>query len=185
MSPTKTVLITTLFPPGGGGAAVVHHQLCKQLGGEACALVPAVEEVQASRFDGEQLFPIHRLPFLAAKQTQTGPKWWRALWNVAGKQLLSRIPLAFLLLRHLRRLRPEVVCIGGLRRLYWVHSLVRWATRAMVVFHIHGEEVSEPDRRSPISRWLHRLSIAALKKSDAVISTSVRTPVRLGVMGLA
>ena len=180
----KLVLITSLFPPGGGGAAVVHYQLCKQLGNEACAVVPAADGDEAARFDGEQAFPVIRLPFLAGRRTHVGPRWLRAPWNILGKRLLPRIPLAFLLMRHLLRLRSDVVCIGGLAGLYWILPLVRLTTRAKVFFYIHGEEVAACDSQGVISQWFYRRSISALKAADAVVAVSRWTAQRILELGI-
>jgi phosphatidylinositol alpha-1,6-mannosyltransferase len=185
MSRRNIVLISPIFPPGGGGAAVVHYQLCKQLGDEACALVPAVQGEEVKRFDSEQPFPIVRLPFLATRRTQSGPRLLRAAWNIVGNRLLPRIPLAFLLKRHLRRLQPEVVCLAGLASLYWILPLVRRTTQAKVVFYIHGEEVAASDTQGAISRRLFNQSIAALKKADAVVTVSAWTSRRILELGIA
>jgi phosphatidylinositol alpha-1,6-mannosyltransferase len=186
MASVKMVLITPIFPPGGGGAAVVHYQLCKQLEREACALVPtAVDGDEARRFGSEQPFRIIRLPFLARKPTRRGPRWLRAAWNIIGKRLLPRIPLAVILMHQLRRLRPEVVCIGGLDSLYWIIPLVRWTTRAKVVFYIHGEEVSAGASLGAISQRLYNRSISAMHAADAVVTVSNWTARQILELGIA
>jgi phosphatidylinositol alpha-1,6-mannosyltransferase len=114
-----------------------------------------------------------------------GPKWLRASWNIVGKRLLPRIPLAFLLMRHLRRLRPDVVCIGGLGSLYWILPLVRRTSRSKVVFYIHGEEVPPSHSMGPISKRLYNRSIAAMKNADAVVTVSAWTARRVLELGVA
>ncbi len=186
MASVKMVLITPIFPPGGGGAAVVHYQLCKQLEREACALVPtAVDGDEARRFGSKQPFSIVRLPFLARKPTRGGPRWLRAAWNIIGKRLLPRIPLAVILMHQLRRLRPEVVCIAGLDSLYWIIPLVRWTTRAKVVFYIHGEEVSAGASLGAISQRLYNRSISAMHTADAVVTVSKWTARQILELGIA
>ena len=184
MQRRNIVLITPIFPPGGGGAAVVHYQLCKQLGSEACAVVLSADGEEAARFDRAQTFPVVRLPFLAGRRAQIGPRWLRASWNIVGKRLLPRIPLAFLLMRHLRRLRPDVVCIGGLDSLYWILPLVRRISQSKVVFYIHGEEVPPGNDMGPISKRLYHRSIAAMKKADAVVTVSAWTARRVRELGI-
>jgi phosphatidylinositol alpha-1,6-mannosyltransferase len=181
----KLMLITSVFPPGGGGAAVVHYQLCKQFAAESCAVAPAARGAEVKRFDDPQPFPIFRVPLLAGRPLRAGPRWFRVLWHVLVVRLLFRLPLAAVLLFYLVRFRPEVVCIAGLPRLYWLLPLVRAVSRARVVFYIHGEEVSVPASEGRIARWFTRRARAALKRADVVVTVSRWTQQRVLAAGVA
>lgn len=181
----RLALIATLFPPGGGGAALVHYQLCKQFGGEVHALVPAVSGPEAARFDRDQPFPIVRLPFLGARDSKIKWRWLRAFWNIVGRRLLVRVPLTLYLILYLLRIRPDVVCIGGLASLYWIVPLIRLTTRARVIFYIHGEEISASRGLGPVTRWFYKRSVAALRKADTVVSVSSWTNRQILALGIA
>src|SRR5205085_3522701 len=180
----KIALITSLFPPGGGGAALVYHQVCSHLQAEVVALAPATSDPAAARFDTGQAFPIVRLPFLAPRGIQRGPKWVRTLWKVVGGRLLRRLPAALVVARQLRRFRPDVVCLGGLATLYWLAPLARRLFGARVIFYIHGEEVFAI-AHGPVTQWFFRQSVAALRRADAVVAVSAATARRLAELGIA
>lgn len=185
MSRRDMVLIASNFPPGGGGAAVVYYQLCKQLDADACAMVPSAGSEETRRFDRDQSFPVIRLPFLGARLIQSRWRWLAACWNIIVLRLLSRLPSALMIGILLWRWQPKVVCIGGLLSLYWLLPLIRWTTRARVVFYIHGEEVSTFGSEGAISRWLGKRANAAMKRADAVVAVSAWTARQLIAQGIA
>jgi phosphatidyl-myo-inositol dimannoside synthase len=185
MSRRDIVFLASNFPPGGGGAAVVYYQLCKQFGGDACAIVSSSNSDETKRFDSGQTFPVIRLPFLAAKPIQGRWRWLCAFWNILVLRLLSRLPSAIVIGFILRQLQPKVVCIGGLWTLYWLLPFIRWTSKARVVFYIHGEEVSTSESKGLVSQWLGRQSMAALKKADAIVAVSGWTSRQLIARGIA
>ncbi len=173
IAPMRILLVTYNFPPGGGGAGVVYYQLCKHLNEELIPLVPTDSVGCADRFDALQSFRVFRVPYLRPRPTQSKPSAVQKCANIASR-LMSRVPVAYSLVRYIRQLKPEIVCIGNLTSLYWLAPLSRVMGGA-VVFYIHGEEISDSRSRGAVSRWFFNRSVSQLKKADRVIAVSCFT----------
>ena len=137
----RILLVSSIFPPGGEGAAVVYHQLCKHLNKEMIALVPTASSGNVHDFDALQSFRVFRVPYLRGRaRAQCKPTALRKWANIAAR-LLPRVPLACFLMRYMCQFKPDIVCIGSLKNLYWIAPLCRFMGPAAVVFYIHGEEI--------------------------------------------
>ena len=181
----RILLLATVFRPQTGGAAVVYHHLCRQLPGEISVLAPSRPGDDSRDYDQTQPFAIFRTPWLREWRCNRGPKWFRVGLTLLVQGVFLRLGACMSIIRHLRRLDPDVVCLGSLPGLYWAAALVRRFSRARTLFYIHGEEVSCATTQGILTAMLYQRSIAAMRRADGVVGVSRYTVGRIIGLGVA
>ena len=122
------------------------------------------------RFDALRSFRVFRVPYLRPRPTQSKPSAVQKCANIASR-LITRVPLAYFLVRYMRQLKPEIVCIGNITNLYWLAPLFRFMG-ATVFFYVHGEEITGSRSMGAVSSWFFNRSVSQLKKADRIIAVS-------------
>ena len=137
----KILLVTHHFPPELGGASVVYYRLALHLGAEMSVLGPKTRGGSSESDKGHA--GSSRSPAFgigASLQKRSGRRrLLRTRIDLFKRLVVDRVSVGLGLIRQFLRSKPDVVCLAQ-PTLYWTRFLIKWFTKAPVIFYIHGEE---------------------------------------------
>lgn len=170
----RVLLVTHAFPPALGGMPTVYWNLARLLSPEIAILTAqrdyrTREEVAGWReFDQSLPFLVKRVQFLQTVTRGKGPRPLRVLEGVLQDLLITRTKVAIVLLKLLREIEPDIVCIGSLHASYWILKIIKLWRDIPVIAYVHGEEIGSLFQR----RIYGKGPLTALRNADAVVSVS-------------
>ncbi len=111
--------------------------------------------------DCAQPFIVKRVDFL---RSHTPGRLRRMLQDL----VFTRTKVAVEILKLLRELKPDMVCIGSLHDGYWLARVVKIWRNLPIIFYVHGEEISGLYK----SRLHGKGPLRALQNADVVVCVS-------------
>jgi len=170
----KVLVLSPVFSPAVGGSGVVFFNLAQCRPSEIVVLSQARDAITGKELDGWrshdalQPFRVIRLPWFKPPTPPQRLGLLRRLCRLLQTHLLLRVSISVRLVRVIREVRPDVVCLGALSACYWMFDLLHYVLRRKVVLYLHGEEVN-CDRLPGDYLNTH---VRALRDADAVICVS-------------
>ena len=111
----KCLIITSYFPPTIGGSAKVYGNIFKYGQGKVSVLTVEYDREDVKKFDPgwKDSDGVHRIKYLMAPPVRC-QNILQTLWVVLRYDLPVQTGVFFSALKLIRRLKVDVVCIGGL-----------------------------------------------------------------------
>lgn len=168
------VLVASNFPPVRGGSAVVYGNLARCADGQIVVVAPTRNYVDGlpligwREHDRRRFYRVVRLPLLRTTiSSGQGRDIVRKMISRSA-DLLIRLRLLAVVLRIIRKERPNAICIGELLACGWLIRTLHYISKIVTVVYVHGEEITTEESYDP----MHRRAQKVLLSADRIVVVS-------------